>query len=279
MQQNDQALDRAANAIANADALLFTSGAGMGVDSGLPDFRGDQGFWTHYPIFQRLGLGIADLSDARRLKRDPHLLWGFYGHRTHLYRDATPHAGFAILRKWATRVESRHGWYVLTSNIDGHFQRSGLDRISEVHGSQYVLQCAGPCGRATWDAPDTQVSVDLASMRAADPLPACIHCGGLARPNLLMFHDPDYISDRAMAQQEALDAWREALPPTAKLVIIEVGAGIAIPSVRKLGEWWAQIHSGTLIRINPAHNAVPVGQIGLRMGGLDALQQLDERVG
>src|SRR4051794_18199581 len=50
---DDQALDRAAQAIAAADALLIGAGAGMGVDSGLPDFRGNQGFWKAYPAYAR----------------------------------------------------------------------------------------------------------------------------------------------------------------------------------------------------------------------------------
>ena len=47
-------LPRAAAALRNADALLFHAGAGMGVDSGLPDFRGPQGFWRAYPPMKDL---------------------------------------------------------------------------------------------------------------------------------------------------------------------------------------------------------------------------------
>ena len=275
---NPQLLSRAVDAIRSADALILASGAGMGVDSGLPDFRGNDGFWRAYPLYRDMGIGIDTLSDARRLKLNPHSLWGFYGHRLELYRRAEPHDGFAILRRIAAGLESRLGWFVLTSNVDGHWQRAGFDpsRVSEVHGSLFTLQCAQPCSRATWDVPDLNVQVDAHQLQAADPLPACIHCGGLARPNLLMFHDPDYISDRALAQQQRLDEWREALPPDARLLIIECGAGIAIPSIRKMSEWWVRNHNGTLIRINPIHSGVPAGQIGLRTGALDALRQLDE---
>ena len=47
-------LPRAAAALRNADCLLFHAGAGMGVDSGLPDFRGPQGFWRAYPPMKDL---------------------------------------------------------------------------------------------------------------------------------------------------------------------------------------------------------------------------------
>ncbi|NOZ79257.1 MAG: NAD-dependent protein deacetylase, partial [Acidobacteria bacterium] len=45
------ALDAATEVLVAADALLITAGAGMGVDSGLPDFRGPEGFWDTYPPF------------------------------------------------------------------------------------------------------------------------------------------------------------------------------------------------------------------------------------
>src|SRR6516165_2970142 len=92
---------RAAEAIAGADALLIGAGAGMGVDSGLPDFRGAHGFWRAYPPYARLGLDFRALADPRWFRDDPALAWGFYGHRLGLYRRTRPHRGFRILRRWA----------------------------------------------------------------------------------------------------------------------------------------------------------------------------------
>ena len=43
-------IDRIKKIISEADAVIITAGAGMGVDSGLPDFRGDVGFWRAYPL-------------------------------------------------------------------------------------------------------------------------------------------------------------------------------------------------------------------------------------
>src|SRR4051812_16164965 len=94
-------LSRAAEAIGNADALLITAGAGMGVDSGLPDFRGTEGFWRAYPAFGSLGLRFEELANPQWFSRDPRVAWGFYGHRLQLYRDTVPHPGFAILLRWA----------------------------------------------------------------------------------------------------------------------------------------------------------------------------------
>src|SRR5438105_14278934 len=122
----DQAtVRRAAEAVAAAEALVIAAGAGMGVDSGLPDFRGDHGFWRAYPPYEKLGLRFTDMANPGWFERDPALAWGFYGHRLNLYRARQPHAGFGILRAWAGRM--RLGAFAFTSNVDGHFQRAGFD--------------------------------------------------------------------------------------------------------------------------------------------------------
>ena len=105
MDPHESLLNRATRAVAEADALLIGAGAGMGVDSGLPDFRGNDGFWKAYPPFKKLGLSFAELANPYWFRHDPEQAWGFYGHRRNLYRLAQPHAGFAILRSWCERAK------------------------------------------------------------------------------------------------------------------------------------------------------------------------------
>ena len=64
----------------------------MGVDSGLPDFRGPQGFWRAYPVFR--GRRFEEISNPVWFRTDPEQAWGFFGHRLNLYRTTPPHAGF-----------------------------------------------------------------------------------------------------------------------------------------------------------------------------------------
>src|SRR6202022_2076740 len=101
---HDALLAAAADALKSADALLIGAGAGMGVDSGLPDFRGPEGFWRAYPPYGKLGLRFEELANPEWFATDPPLAWGFYGHRLILYRQTRPHEGFAILRRWADRM-------------------------------------------------------------------------------------------------------------------------------------------------------------------------------
>ena len=81
-----EVLRKAADAFGRAEVLVLTSGAGMGVDSGLPDFRGERGFWKAYPMYERLGLTFVGAANPAHFIHDPAFGWGFYGHRTRLYR-------------------------------------------------------------------------------------------------------------------------------------------------------------------------------------------------
>lgn len=245
----------------------------MGVDSGLPDFRGNEGFWKAYPPFRERGLSFVQVANPVWFERDPEQAWGFYGHRRNLYRATSPHAGFEILRRWS---ESKpRGAFVFTSNVDGHFQRAGFDaeRIVECHGSLGHLQCNSPCSPEIWRADDKPLAIDAVTFRACPPLPTCPRCGGLARPNVLMFGDGDWLEDRTMQQVRRYEAWLAALSG-AKLAIVELGAGLAVPTVR----YECERRGGLLIRINPRECDVPSRCVSLPLGALDALQQIDELV-
>ena len=70
-------IEKARKALKEADAILITAGAGMGVDSGLPDFRGTEGFWRAYPIAKKLGLRFEELANPRWFDENPKLAWAF----------------------------------------------------------------------------------------------------------------------------------------------------------------------------------------------------------
>jgi NAD-dependent SIR2 family protein deacetylase len=272
-------LERAARVIVDADALLIGAGAGMGVDSGLPDFRGTHGFWRAYPPFRALGLDFMAIANPRWFRDDPELAWGFYGHRLNLYRATVPHPGFELLRTWCRRVS--RGWFVFTSNVDGQFQRAGFDsdRIVECHGAVVWLQCLNDCGIGLFPAPEEDVRIDEKTMRARPPLPSCPRCRALARPNILMFGDAGWDHTRTEDQTRALAGWKRGLG-RARLVIIECGAGQAIPSVRWTCEDFAAERDGTLIRINPREAEVESERhISLPMGAADALEAIDSLIG
>jgi NAD-dependent SIR2 family protein deacetylase len=264
---------QAAEAIHAAKALVITAGAGMGVDSGLPDFRGDEGFWHAYPPYRRLGLSFVDAANPGHFQRDPAFGWGFYGHRTNLYRATVPHRGFALLKAWAERFDQ--DVFVVTSNVDGQFQKAGFrdDQILEVHGSIHHLQCLAPCCHAIWDNHE-EIPVDEVTMRARQ-IPACPHCGGVARPNILMFGDWSWLADRTRGQEMRFDSFC-AQHDRDPLAVIEMGAGTAIPTIRSTSERLGRAPKTTVIRINPREPHIGGRHISLPCGALEGLEGIEQ---
>jgi len=266
---------QAAAVLKAADALLVTAGAGMGVDSGLPDFRGKQGFWRAYPALAELGISFEEMANPAWFKEDPALAWAFYGHRLNLYRHTAPHAGFHELLQLGK--SKAHGYFVFTSNVDGQFQKAGFspERLVECHGSIGHLQCRVPCTNEIWEADGGPVNIDVSKFRALEPLPRCKNCRELARPNILMSGDYSWLSHRTDRQRERFSAWMDELAEkSAKVAVIELGAGGAIPTVRSTSEWVTGHLDGKLIRINPREATVPPGQISLPLGATQAIQRI-----
>ncbi|MFL9912032.1 SIR2 family NAD-dependent protein deacylase [Paraburkholderia sp. RL17-337-BIB-A] len=161
-----------------------------------------------------------------------------------LYRETVPHEGFSILRRWADRIP--RGAFVFTSNVDGQFQKAGFSegRVHECHGSIHTLQCLDACTNDTWSAEEFHPLVNEKTSELESALPRCPRCGALARPNILMFGDWGWVDVTYERQRERLEAW---ISLVSKPVVIELGAGKALPTVRRFSERNAR---GRLIRIN-----------------------------
>lgn len=263
---NKVGFQRAADAINEADALIVTAGAGMGVDSGLPDFRGVEGFWQAYPALAKAGVQFHEIADPAAFRANPHRAWGFYGHRLNLYRQTVPHEGFTILRRIGESMPK--GMFVFTSNVDGQFQKAGFSsrQVHECHGSIHHLQCQDGCMADIWPADDFHPQVDEVNCLLTSDFPRCPHCGEIARPNILMFGDGGWLDYRSELQEADLKVW---LGKIARPVIIEIGAGQSIPTARRFGE----NQNGFLIRINPMEPERNGDMfMSLRMGGLEALR-------
>lgn len=267
-------LERAARRVDSAEKLLVVTGAGMGVDSGLPDFRGNQGFWRAYPALGRSGIDFFSIASPRAFRRHLELAWGFYGHRLNLYRETIPHAGYGILKKWA--AEMPYGCMSFTTNVDGHFHKAGFgaDEVVECHGSIHHLQCLDACSTDIWHGADFFPEVDDDNCLLLNEPPRCRHCGGLARPNILMFGDGEWVEQRSSTQHDRLQQW---LRDAERLLVIEIGAGTAVSTARDFTHQIAFHLRAPVIRINPRDSEIHgnPAHVSLPMGGLDALTAID----
>lgn len=268
-------LEIAAQWLRDADEILITAGAGMGVDSGLPDFRDAHGFWNAYPALKAEGVGFQDIANGEAFRDHPIRTWGFYGHRLNLYRRTVPHDGYNVLHRWSS--EKKHGAFVFTSNVDGHFLKAGFaeSRVFECHGSIHYLQCSRPCTPDIWSADGVGPEVEEEQCFLTSSLPHCPKCDSVARPNVLMFNDCHWIETRANRMRLRFEAW---LLTVKRLVVVELGAGRAIPTVRNISER----NGSHVIRINIDDYSIdPKQGVGLQGCALDTLREIDNllRVG
>ena len=266
-------IQRAAVAIAAAEAILIGCRSRVWASiAACPIFAATKVFGA---LIRRFAVArLSEMASPRWFRDDVALAWGFYGHRLNLYRATIPHTGFHTLLQMC----ADKSYFIYTSNVDGQFQKAGFDptRIVECHGSIHHLQCTAVacCARhpEIWRADDANIAVDAATFRAREPLPQCPICGYVARPNILMFGDAIWLHERSLEQEKRFKAWKNNL--RGKVVVIECGAGTAIPSVRYQAELLLEKHDATLIRINPRESDGPTGTISLATGALDGLQQI-----
>ncbi len=264
---------KARSIIDEAQALLIVAGAGMGVDSGLPDYRGSAGLYQSYPPFARLGNNYIDMMKLSGLEQDPCLAWGYWGYLLNLFRTTQPHEGFRILLSFGKR--KANNYFVQTTNIDGQFQKAGFsaERIHECHGSLHRLQCFCPCSDTAWSSDTLDLTINPKTMRVEAPLPRCPRCGSLARPNVFMFGDTKYNWDIPQGHADRYRAWL-AENHDRTMAIIECGAGTVVSGLRRHCEELAREYPHAhLIRINPHEPEIPNKQncLAIPLGALRGL--------
>jgi len=290
-------LAKVARLIGDADAILITTGAGMGVASGLGTFRGkNAGVW---PPLQELKIDFTQMSNPKwfsypndEKSRDSiNFGWSFWHYRYEAYTKNPPHRGYEILGKWVKN--KKYQGFSFTSNIDGHWEASGFDNkcVIECHGTIRFQQCAleqldrkPDCLNDIWPLTELNLKIDPKNNCALNPLPTCKHCSGPARPNVLMFDDWFWLSNRHDKQAERYGDWIKTLSENkAKLVILEIGAGTAVPTVRYESEKLAKEfykYGATLIRFNPEDPSVPKTSdsrhISITDDPLECLEKIDK---
>eukprot|EP01124_Arcella_intermedia_P033614 TRINITY_DN8102_c0_g2_i1.p1 TRINITY_DN8102_c0_g2~~TRINITY_DN8102_c0_g2_i1.p1 ORF type:complete len:285 (+),score=67.84 TRINITY_DN8102_c0_g2_i1:96-857(+) len=247
----------------------------MGVDSGLGTFRGkNAGVW---PPLIDLKLDFVSVSNPKWFTKDPQFAWAFWQYRYSLYSTNKPHEGYTILNNIAS--QKKFGSFSYTSNIDGHWLATGLseDRVLECHGSVHFLQC-NDCDIVYPTPRDEVLNLKLLSPEKVESTPKCPTCHAISRPNVLMFGDWDYIATRYDQQNKGLRSWSEMVK-NSKVVVIEVGAGTAVPTVRQKCEKVASSMSAPLIRINLEDPSLPENikqGVCLPLGALEALQAIQK---
>lgn len=180
-----QALDRIQSLAAGGGKLVFLTGAGISAESGIPTFRGPEGFWTqgsrvYHP---------QELATWSAFSADPHLVWPWYLWRRHRCREAMPNAAHHAL----VAIEQHLGdqFTLVTQNVDGLHTRAGntANRTYEIHGNIDYMRCVNGCGpkQPIPDLPHISASCSF-HPDWAEPL-ECTPCRAWRRPHVLWFDE------------------------------------------------------------------------------------------
>ena len=144
--------------------VVFFTGAGISVESGVPTYRGKGGVWKEYDW--------ESCACQEAFVRDPEHVWDFHNYRRELVAKCEPNQGHQLI---AQAEQSGQDVTVVTQNIDGLHQRSGSHRVLELHGSLWRTRC-DTCG-----AKESSDAAPLKSIRC--------ECGAYKRPDIVWFGD------------------------------------------------------------------------------------------
>jgi NAD-dependent SIR2 family protein deacetylase len=282
-----------ARILQDADALLIVAGAGMGIDSGLPDYRGPNGLWNTWHPSQALNMRYEDLSTHELFMTSPEIAWGFQTYLTSMYHGLDPHEGYHILLAMAQK-KFRDNYFVITSNVDSQFLKTGFSeqKLYEVHGTKRLWQCLdSSCNKNhfPWNMDVTDLpAIDAETLYASPPFPKCKHCPSTARPNVSFFGDLFFNEKCTKVQSGRLLEWLESNKGK-KLAIVELGCGISEHSIRfclkndqytmmsnewKLPKAFLSNDNTHLIRINPDDQTEP-GVVHVNAGAMRAIKMIN----
>ena len=147
--------------------VLVLTGAGVSAESGIPTFRGKDGYWWN--------LDATKLATPQAFARDPELVWEWYRERRQRIRSARPNAAHEAIARLAHEAEE---FLLVTQNVDDLHARAGTpkDKMVQIHGDIFVTRCS----RCDFDQRDIEQEQE-------NPVPTCRECGALMRPGVVWF--------------------------------------------------------------------------------------------
>ncbi len=146
--------------------VLVITGAGISAESGIPTFRGKDGYWRN--------LDPTTLATPEAFARDPKLVWEWYRERRQWIRKAKPNAAHEAVAKLALHADD---FLLVTQNVDNLHARAGLpaEEMVQIHGDIFETRCSR-CGTVGQEHEDEQVE-----------MPKCQACKALMRPGVVWF--------------------------------------------------------------------------------------------
>lgn len=168
----------------NRGDILVLTGAGISAESGIPTFRGPEGYWT----VEQVNYRPEELATRAAFLRRPEAIWGWYLYRRGVCARARPNAAHLSLARLEQSLADR--MTLVTQNVDGLHLRAGstLERTRQIHGNIHFMRCAGGCGVAPLPVPDS-LTLEWERHRSIGDDEwrrlCCPNCHGRTRPHVL----------------------------------------------------------------------------------------------
>src|SRR4030043_861784 len=161
-------IQRAAKDILSSKRTIAFTGAGISVESGIPDFRSEEGLWQKYDP--------EEYATIYAFYSNPDKVWLMIKEMFSLIMAAKPnpaHMGLAELERMGLLSS------VITQNVDGLHQAAGSRNVIEFHGSHRTLSCL-----------KCSTPLDGTSLKMEDLPPRCSRCSSLLKPDVVFFGEP-----------------------------------------------------------------------------------------
>ncbi len=184
----DDTLKEAIGNVAQSQGkIVVLTGAGISAESGIPTFRGPEGYWTVGSRNYR----PEEMATFAMFSRNPEIVWQWYLYRIGICRAATPNAGHQAVLRMEQQLGER--FLLITQNVDGLHLRTGnsLERTFQIHGNIETLRCSRECSKETYSIPESvgvkarDESLNNVEIEALK----CPKCKSWLRPHVLWFDE------------------------------------------------------------------------------------------
>lgn len=238
----------------SAAVVTVLTGAGISAESGIPTFRGPEGYWTvgskvYHP---------QEMATLAMFRQTPEAVWQWYLYRLGVCQAARPNDGHRALVALEHTLGDR--FTLITQNVDNLHLQAGQrpERTFEIHGNIFYGRCAAECSGNIYPLPQgiSGKTKQAPLTKAEWELLRCPACRALLRPHVLWF-DETY-NEHHYRFNSALDVARR----TTLLIVVGTSGSTNLPN--QVVSWVYQ-SGGLIIDINIAGN--PFSQLAQAYDG------------